>query len=144
MIHSTVNLPYVGGVATSRTTSSPSLNFWLCDSNILFTIPGYLDIPMKILIEVETGKDVSENKFQKSILWQEGQEEGAMTWNGLSIRGFKTSQLPPQLNWLLDCMSPATLVITISSWQTISIVTAAYFSRVRHLLQNMLKPLVVN
>ena len=27
MIHSTVNLPYVGGVATSRTTSSPSLNF---------------------------------------------------------------------------------------------------------------------
>ena len=68
MIHSTVNLPYVGGVATSRTTSSPIFNFWVCDSEILFTIPGYLGIPMKILIEVETGKDVSENKFQKSIL----------------------------------------------------------------------------
>ena len=37
---------------------------------------------MKILIEVETGKDVSENKIQKRILWQDGQEEGAMTWNG--------------------------------------------------------------
>ena len=63
---------------------------------------------MKILIEVENDKDVSENKLQKSILWQEGQEKGTMTWNELLIRGFKTSQQLPELNWwLLDCLSSA-------------------------------------
>ena len=36
----------------------------------------------------------------------------------------------PEFCRLLNCISPATLVITISSWQTISIVTAACFSRV--------------
>lgn len=59
---------------------------------------------MKILIEVENGKDVSENKLQKSILWQEGQEEGTMPWNGLLIRAFKTSQRLPELNgYLIVC-----------------------------------------
>ena len=55
-------------------------------------------------------------------------------------RGFKTSLQPPEFRWLLDC-TPATLVITISSWQTTSIFTAAYFARVGRLIQNILKSL---
>ena len=55
-------------------------------------------------------------------------------------RGFKTSLQPPEFRRLLDC-TPATLVITINSWQTTSISTAAYFSTVGHLIQNILKPL---
>lgn len=132
MIHSTVNLPYVGGVATPRTTSSPSLNvgyvIWKYFLPSLVTWVSLWRFSLKWRL--------ARMCLKTSILWQEGQEEGAMTWNGLSIRGFKTSQWPPGLNWLLDCMSPATLVITISSWTTISIVIAAYSSRVRHLLQN--------
>ena len=34
--------------------------------------------------------------------------------------GFKTSRRLPEFRRLLDCMSPATLVITVYSWQTIS------------------------
>ena len=40
-----------------------------------------------------------------------------------------TSQRP-EFCRLLNCISPATLVITISLWQTIAIVTATCFSRV--------------
>ena len=35
--------------------------------------------------------------------------------------GFKTSRQPPEFRRLLDCMSPATLLITVCSWQTISV-----------------------
>ena len=35
--------------------------------------------------------------------------------------GFKTSRQPPEFHRLLDCMSPATLVIAVCSWQTISV-----------------------
>ena len=35
-------------------------------------------------------------------------------------RGFKTSRRPLEFRRLLDCMSPATLVRTVCSWQTIS------------------------
>ena len=37
------------------------------------------------------------------------------------LSGFKTSRWPPEFHRLLVCMSPATLVITVCSWQTISV-----------------------
>ena len=54
--------------------------------------------------------------------------------------GFRTSRRPPEFHRLLDSMSPANLVRTVCSGETISIITAAHFSKVGRLLQNMWKP----
>ena len=102
MIHSTVNLPYVGGVATSRTTSSPSLNFgYVIQKYFLPSLVTWVSL-WRVSLKWRQARMCLKTNSQKSILLQEGQEEGAMTWNGLSIRSFKTSQRPPELNRLLE------------------------------------------